>query len=85
MGRRDHKAAQGLRHPERNETGLVAGDIIPLPGLQLPCAPLAEMAKSRLIQRFRRGMYRMEAGWTSGNKIKQSLIQIFHWKFLTYG
>ena len=85
MGRRDHKAAQGLRHPERNETGLVSGDIIPLSGLQLPGAPLTEMTKSRLIQRFRCGMYRMEAGWTSGNKIKQSLIQIFHWKSLTYG
>ena len=78
MGCADHAAFQPLRHPKRNEAGLISGYIIPVPRLQLPCRRLCELFKARLFQHLCAGLYRLKAGRTLCNKIKQPLIQIFH-------
>ena len=78
MGCADHAAFQPLRHPKRNEAGLISGYIIPISRLQFPCRRLCELFKARLFQHLCAGLYRLKAGRTLCNKIKQPLIQIFH-------
>ena len=78
MGGRDPPAADRMgRHPPGDDGALVAGDVIPAPGFQVPEIGFLQPGEAGRIQQSGRMGRRVERRNPGAQKVKQ-LLQ-FHW------